>query len=112
MTRSLRFVVLALSIACLASPASAAPGDRPFKGNASGTILAFPILTRAPAGVRAALEIVIGEEATAYAARALASARSPPAASVIGAVVAAACSGDPTDAPATEEAMSVAPVPC
>lgn len=42
MTRSLRLVVLALSIAYLATPASAAPGDRPFKGNASGTILSFP----------------------------------------------------------------------
>ncbi len=65
-----------------------------------------------PAGVRAALASVIGEVATAYTASALASGRNAPAASVIGTVVAAACSGGPAEPPATSEATSVAPVPC
>jgi hypothetical protein len=41
MTRPLRLVVLALSVAFVAAPVAGA-GDRPFKGHASGTILAMP----------------------------------------------------------------------
>jgi hypothetical protein len=41
MTRPLRLVVLALSVASVAAPVAGA-GDRPFKGHASGTILALP----------------------------------------------------------------------
>ncbi len=77
-----------------------------------GGSVTSPAGDQPPAGVRAALEIVIGELATAYTASALASARSAAAASVIGAVVAAACSGTPTLLPAIDEATSVAPAPC
>jgi hypothetical protein len=41
MTRSLRLVVLMFSVVSLAAPVAGA-ADRPFKGNASGTILAPP----------------------------------------------------------------------
>ena len=41
MTRPLRLVVLALSVASVAAPVAGA-GDRPFKGHAAGTILALP----------------------------------------------------------------------
>ena len=40
MTRPLRLVILALSVASVAAPVRA--GDRPFKGHASGTIVALP----------------------------------------------------------------------
>jgi hypothetical protein len=41
MTRPLHLVALALAFTSLAAPAATA-ADRPFKGHASGTILAFP----------------------------------------------------------------------